>query len=201
MRHRSVLIALVLTALSIAMPRTASAQMGVLVGINSANVDFDADDAGFNISGDRRAGFVGGVSFNLPLQDMFSVEADALFAQKGTEFSFAGETGKARANYLDIPVLGRINLTGSDTARVHLFVGPSFNFKLSESFDPDEGNDEDEFETFEAALVFGGGVTVSRFRIDLRYGLGLSNILTESAGGDVLTGKNRVFSILVGYGR
>jgi hypothetical protein len=77
-----------------------------------------------------------------------------------------------------------------------LLVGPSFNFKLSEKFDPpDEGNLEDQVEKMETTLVIGGGVHVSRFRVDLRYGVGLSNISKDSGSEKV---KNRVFSILVG---
>ena len=200
MKVRAAAIVLVLAVIGLATPSTASAQVGVLVGLNMANIDFDAGSTGLTISGDRRTGFVGGVSFNLPLQDIFSVELDALFAQKGTKFNFDGDIGKAKLDYVDIPVLGRINLPGSGPARVHLLVGPSFNFKVSEKFEPDEDNDEDQFEKMETALVFGLGVTVTRFRVEGRYGLGLSNILTDDAGGGEVKGKNRVFSILVGFG-
>lgn len=201
MKIRSTATVLVLmAAFWVANPGTASAQVGVLVGLNSANVDFDVEEAGVSITGDRRMGFVGGLTFNLPVQEMFSVELDALFAQKGSEISVPAEdfSQKVKLNYLDLPVLGRINLPGSGPARVHLLVGPSFNFNISEKFDPDEGED-DEVETFETALVFGGGVTVNRFRVDVRYGLGLSNIVKDSEA-EGITGKNRVFSILVGFG-
>ena len=208
MKLRSARIVLVLASIWLAIPSTASAQVGVLVGLNMANVSFEAEDeSGITISGDRRNGFVAGLSFNLPLQDIFSVEVDALFAQKGTEFTFSefGQTdiGKIKLNYLDIPVLGRINLPSSGTTRVHLLVGPSFNFKIDEKFEEngeESDNDEDQIETLETALVFGVGVSVNRFRVDLRYGLGLSNILTDNATDGELTGKNRVFSILVGFG-
>ena len=206
MKCRSVWIVLMLAAIWVATPRPASAQVGVLVGLNSANVNFEEKSgSSVNISGDRRSGFVGGLSFNVPVQPMFSVELDALFAQKGTQFTFSGggqsDTGKLKLNYVDIPVLGRINLPGSGPARIHLLLGPSFNFKVSEKFDPEENNDKDQIETFETAFVIGGGLTVNRFRVDVRYGLGLSNILTDDAGGNEVTGKSRVFSILVGFGR
>ncbi len=55
----------------------------------------------------------------MPIQDMFSVEVDALFAQKGAKFNFSEggftDTVKVNLNYVDIPVMGRINLTGSAT--------------------------------------------------------------------------------------
>ena len=81
-------------------------------------------------------------------------------------------------------------------------VGPSFNFKISEKFEENGveiDNDEDGIEGVETALVFGGGVHVGGFRVDLRYGIGLSNIIKDSEI-EGFTGKNRVFSILVGFG-
>lgn len=204
MRFRSAWVVLMLATIWIATPRTASAQVGVLVGLNFANVNFDVTDTSVSVNGDSRTGLVAGLSFNMPIQEMFSVEVDALFAQKGTEVSFTEfgftDTSKVKLNYLDIPVLGRINLNGSAPVGVHLLIGPSFNFKLSEKFDPDEDNDDSQFERMETALLIGGGVRLSAFRVDLRYGIGLSNIIKDSVSDGFLTGKNKVFSILVGFG-
>ena len=192
-------------ALGMAIPSTASAQVGVLVGLNVANVNFDATDSSLSIKGDSRTGLVAGLSFNMPIQDMFSVEVDALFAQKGTKFT-ATESGftdsaKIKLNYVDIPVLGRINVNGSAPVGVHLLIGPSFNFKVSEKFDPEDAAEpEDSIEKMETALVFGGGVHAGNVRVDLRYGVGLSDIVKDSASDGFFTGKNRVFSILVGFG-
>jgi hypothetical protein len=197
MKFRLVLIGLMLAIISVAAPRTASAQMGLLVGLNSSTLKFD-DDEGLDV--ERRMGLAAGVAFNLPVQDMFSVELDALFAQKGAKLSDGPDTLEVELNYVDIPVLGRINLPGSGPARVHLLFGPSFNFKVGEEFEENEveSDEEDQVESFETAFVIGGGFTVSRFRIDLRYGLGLSNIAKDA--GDNEKVKNQVFSFLVGFG-
>ena len=204
MRFRSVWIVSLLAVIWLATPSMASAQVGVLVGLNVANVNFDVTDTSVSVKGDSRTGLVAGLSFNMPIQQMFSVEVDALFAQKGTTVSFTEsgftDTSKVKLNYVDIPVLGRINLNGSAPVGVHLLIGPSFNFKVSEKFDPAEDNTEDQFEKMETALLIGGGVHASKFRVDLRYGIGLSNILKDSASDGFLTGKNKVFSILVGFG-
>jgi Outer membrane protein beta-barrel domain len=176
-------------------PSTASAQVGVLVGLSRANLKIDPEEA---VKPDSRTGFVAGLSFNMPIQDMFSVEVDALFAQKGAKFTEGGDIFKVKLNYVDFPVLGKINLNGSAPVGVHLLIGPSFNFKVSEKFDPpDEGNLEDQVEKMETTLVIGGGVHASKVRLDLRYGVGLSNIAKDSGSEKV---KNRVFSILVGFG-
>jgi hypothetical protein len=204
MKVRAAAIVLVLAVIGLASPSTASAQVGVLVGLNVANVNFDVTDTSVSVNGDSRTGLVAGLSFNVPIQDMFSVEVDALFAQKGTKVSFTEsgftDSSKVKLNYVDIPVLGKINLNGSAPVGVHLLFGPSFNFKVSEKFDPEENDTEDQFEKMETALLIGGGVHVSKFRVDLRYGIGLSNIIKDSASDGFLTGKNKVFSILVGFG-
>lgn len=193
-----------LATLWVATPSTASAQVGVLVGLNMANVNFDVEDTSVSIEGDSRTGLVAGLYFNMPIQDMFSVEVDALFSQKGTEFTAREsgfvDTAKIKLNYVDIPVLARINLGGSAPVGLHLLVGPSFNFKVSEKFDPDEDDPEDSIERMETALVVGGGVHLGVFRVDLRYGVGLTNIVKDSASEGFFTGKSKVFSILVGFG-
>ena len=208
MKYRAAAIVLVLAAIGLATPSTASAQVGVLVGLNVANVNFDVTDTNVSVNGDAQTGLVAGLSFNMPVQSIFSVEVDALFAQKGTKFTFAEfglvDTGKMKLNYVDVPVLGKFNLTGPAPVGVHLLVGPSFNFKISEKFEENgvelDDEEEDQIETVETALVIGGGVHMGAFRVDVRYGIGLSNILKDSASDGFFVGKNRVFSILVGIG-
>lgn len=109
MQIRSTAMALVLLAvLSGATPAPASAQgsSGVLLGFNSAEMDFDVPELG-TLTFDRRNGFVGGIFIERTLQGPFGVEIDALFAQKGTtiDFDFAGEEPFViKVDYLDIPV-------------------------------------------------------------------------------------------------
>src|SRR5688572_33371680 len=104
MKFRLALVGLMIATLSIATARPASAQAGLLVGLNSATLKLD-DDEGVDIG--RRTGLAAGIAFNVPLQDMFSVELDALYAQKGARLSEQGGPGTLDVNlaYVDIPVL------------------------------------------------------------------------------------------------
>ena len=196
-RSASALLALS-AALFAATPSPASAQVGVLVGFNSAKVDFEDDTDVPSDAVSRRTGFVGGVTLNVPIQDVFSVEVDALVGLKGAKFDFGGgDTGTIKLTYLDVPVMGRINLGGMDTGG-HLLFGPSFNFKLNEKFEPaDPGDTDDDIKAFETSFVAGAGVMISRFRIDARYGFGLTNIDKFAADGNAI--KNQIFSILFGF--
>jgi hypothetical protein len=199
---RSVFALLTLTiALLAATPTTAAAQIGVLVGVNSAKLHLeDESEAADNEFIERRNGFVGGVTLNMPVQQVFSVEIDALVGVKGAKFDFGGgDEGTVKLTYVDFPIMGRVNIPGGTNTGFHLLFGPSFNFKLSESFDPDDDPGEDDvFGSLETAVVVGGGVKVSRLRIDARWGMGLTNLEDESdQGSDGV--KGRWFSVLFGF--
>jgi hypothetical protein len=183
-----------------ASPAAAQDQLGVLVGLNSANVEFDVE--GTSVSLDRRNGFAGGVYWVRALGEAGGVEVDALIAQKGTSISgdLFGSDMSIKLTYLDIPVLARFNGAATPTVGFQAYAGPSFNFKLSESFEL-EGVDfesEDEVKSFEMAVVLGGGVSFGRIRVDARYGLGLTSLADEDELGIDGSAKNRVFSILFG---
>ena len=201
MIRRIVSIAAVMGALVVAAPGSASAQGGgILVGLNSANLSFDGEGFG-SVDLERRNGLVAGVYADWPMTDMFKLEVNALVAQKGahiTDPDFGDELG-IDLTYLDIPVLAKVSIPTMANAGVHLYAGPSFNIKLTESFDPEEEGDEDEVETLELGFVLGGGITINRFRVDVRYGFGLNSIIDQEDLGSDATVKNKVFSVLFGF--
>ena len=149
--------------------RPASAQeIWFLKGLSSATISFGGDEA--NASADARQGIVGGKYLSHAVLGRLALELDALIAIKGTEFDFGqGDAGTAKLTYLGVPLLARVNFAVSDAARVHLIAGPSFNFKLSGTFDREGSAADDRVRTYETALVVGGGVTLNRLRIDARY--------------------------------
>ena len=73
-----------------------------LKGIKVKRPKIDVTDTNVSVNGDSQTGLVAGLTFNMPVQSMFSVEVDALFAQKGTKFTFAEngfvDTGKMKLN-------------------------------------------------------------------------------------------------------
>ena len=187
--------------LSLVSPSKASAQVqwGGLAGIVWSDVNIDPEQPDVEI--DRRVGGAGGVAMNTRIGgDIFSVEVDGLISIRGADFRDPNDPGfeqKVKLTYLEFPVLARGN-TGL-TSGGYVEFGPSFNFKLSESFDPeDPGQDEDQVETFEFAFIIGGGVKFTRIRADLRYGWGLTNIAKDQDD-DEPEFKNQYFSLLFGF--
>lgn len=190
--RRSMMLATCATAFLVASP-AAGQEIGVLKGLNSANIQFGGDGAA--ASADPRHGIVGGKYLSHVIRGPVAIELDVLMAMKGTEFEFGqSDAGKAKLLYLDFPLLARLNIPVSGAARLHLIAGPSFNFKLSGTFDREGSAADDRIKVYETALVVGGGATVNRFRIDARYGLGLTDIAKEAD----FTARNRVVSVLVG---
>ncbi|MCC7417824.1 MAG: PorT family protein [Acidobacteria bacterium] len=178
-----------------AAPSASAQNLGVLAGLSSANVEFEAH--GLTIGADAKTGFIGGLTLDYPVAGLFAIEVDGLLSMKGTKFDFGrGEAGSLTLTYLDMPVLGRLTVPAGATRRLYLMAGPSFDVKLHESSDPESSDEGSTIRAGEAAVTFGGGVIVHRFRVDARYALGLTSIVDESAEG--FTAKNRVLSILVG---
>jgi len=193
----------VLGAVSAAAPASAQERdMGALVGLNISNVDINVDDISVGLG--NRGGLIVGGFYNQVVRPAFSVEIDALISMKGSSLSSGGDKFDLNLTYLDVPALARYNIPVTREPMIHLFAGPSFNFKLrattsasgSTPFDVNE-NIGDDIKTFEAGLVLGGGVKIhERAHLDVRYACGLTNI---AEGLDDGSAKNKVLSVMVGY--
>jgi hypothetical protein len=200
------------------------AQVSVIpkVGINLANTAIDENN---DYPGQKSLlGLTAGLGINFPLtSDAFlSVQPEILYSQKGwaaeSSNAVAGYEGSYRLNYLEVPLLLKINF-GGETIRAYVNAGPSFGYLLSgrvdgrltavgvELFKIDEKlkftetpnpinlNELDANRT-EIGLNFGGGVGYSLggkiLFLDLRYNMGLTDYNRGFAS------KNRVFAITTG---
>ena len=189
---------------------TANAQLKFIpkVGVSIANVAFSTGGE----DNKSKIGFQLGGALEIGVNDMFSIQPELLFIQKGvrSEVSFLGTTVKSSVtlNYLEIPVLAKVQF-GSENLKFHVNAGPSLGIAVSgtskveaggqSESDPVEfGSDPGQTKRTDFGLQFGGGITFSNFVIDLRYGLGLSNIANVPSGSND-SAKNRAIGITVGY--
>lgn len=174
----------------------ASAQGGVIIGLNSAEIEFTGTD----IDPDRRTGLAAGLFLNLPLGGTFSIQPEVLYSQKGTKFEEDAAEVTIEIDYLDIPVLARV---ASGPTGFALFVGPSFGFKVRArakgEADGSEASEDigEDVESFDVGFILGAGYQSPRVFLDGRFQWGLSNLNKVEA--DVTEMKNRVFSILLGF--
>jgi hypothetical protein len=178
---------------------------GVKAGVNFANFKIDPEDDDMDF--DRRTGLIAGAFLVVPVSPQFAIQPEALFSMKGVtipriEDGDSDAEGRIKLDYLDVPVLARFSSPSTTGTSLHVFAGPSFNFRLSAKSglevngESDDDDISDQIERFELALVVGGGVEFGRLLIDGRYAWGLSNVNKDNQ--DDMKIKNRVFSVMAG---
>ena len=182
-------------------------QIGLKAGMNVASVAVDGDDPdGYNES---NIGFLAGGFGVWPIGGPTAIQVEALFSQKGAKLSESVDDLEAslELDYLDIPVLLRVDGPVFGSSRLHFFGGPSVSFRTAArskvtntGFEFDEGSIddiEDDIEPFDYGIVAGAGVDIGRrIVIDARYSWGLATINKDTSDGIEI--KNRVFSIMAG---
>ena len=209
----------------------AKAQIGILVkaGISAPSVTFPKQ---FEEVSKLKFGFLGGAGLNLPLGRKFSIQPEVMFVQKGEKKEYDGDgfkiTENITLNYVEIPVLVQYKLLGdNDNSGIKLFLqaGPYVGFGLGGKA-KSEGNgssmeydikfgepDNRQSSTFfldnslDFGASFGAGLGLpigpGSFLIDLRYNLGLTNLMdkqdTQTAQSSDNNSKNRYLAFSLGY--
>jgi hypothetical protein len=187
---------------------TAFAQLTVIpkAGLSVSRIKASEDD-----TGNSRPGFVLGAGLAYSLEGMnlpITIQPELLLAQKGVNTSDEDFESKTSISYLEIPVLIKYHF-GAD-GRFYVNAGPSLSFamggKVKYSGDGESGSEKIKFGTEEEdhmkgsdlGFQIGGGILLNKkFIIDLRYGLGLSNIANTEDDSNY-TEKNRSLQITVG---
>ncbi|TPE44489.1 porin family protein [Pontibacter mangrovi] len=184
--------------------------VGPRIGATFAKINFSGEDgdSDFNEAIKANAGLQFGAVANFAVNDMFSVQPELLYVQKGYKISEEGMTLKLKANYLEVPVLAKASF-GSDSYKVFFTAGPSVGYwmsgKSSFEYDGDEVSEDYEFEDgdnrTELGANIGAGiaypVSSGTVNLDVRYGFGLSSLYSDDQGD--AKAKNRVFGVSVAY--
>ena len=176
---RRILPALLLSAL---VAPVVPAQVAVKAGLSFASTT----ESEFVPDIDTRTGFVVGISLGIPLGPVVEIRPEALYVQKGGEFS---NGDKLEIDELNIPVLLQVNVPASGFSP-YLFAGPQAEYELSCTF-----ADVDCVDTNSLRWGFTGGVGVrlgGMFLVEGRYGWTLTEI------SDDVTSKPRVIKLLAG---
>lgn len=189
--------------------------IGVMVGVNYSK--FSQSPQSSDVTFEYKVGLVAGAFLGIAVNDVFSIEPQALFSQKGTKVKGTGSNssleGGVRINYIEVPVLGKFWIPVSDTqVRPFVFAGPEVEFKLSctadgailavtGSQDCDKTGTEIKLKSTDFGVTGGAGVQFKAgnqvVRVDARYTHGLSDI---NDSGDSRSIKNRAFAVTVGLG-
>lgn len=194
MKKAFIMILLLVAFLGMASSASAQAAFGVRVGVNFANLSVDPDD-GEDTS--TRTGLNVGAFATFPINPRFAFQPEVLYSQQGAEFSEEGFEGKLKADYVNVPLLAKINLSSGQNP-VSLLVGPQVGFRTGAKIEA-EGEEldlEDVTESTDWGLVVGMSATMGNFVLDGRYTWGLSNVNSDPE--DTQKVKHRVFTISVG---
>lgn len=192
-------------------PASGSAQQALSLGI-LAGADV-ADQAGADVfTPHDRFGFIGGVSAAFHLSSRWSVQVDALYDQKGGRENNDRDPGdpvdELSIGYIEVPILLKFSFSEVGT-RPELFVGPSFAFEQSCTFDVYPGGESDpaacpdaglETRSPDIGIAFGADVEIplgsGHLVIDARGVVGLGSFDDSAAELDF---RNRILALMVGY--
>jgi hypothetical protein len=209
-RYMRLRIAAVLILMLALFSGSASAQVnttgGVKGGIGFASISAE-DEELEDILSDSRTGLIVGGFVEIPLNDMFSFMIEGLYSQKGATGSFSEDgitvDSTAKVDYIEIPILAKDQFNAMSNVRPFVYGGVAPAFKasakqvvefLGEEIEEDL---DDEIESMDLGLVFGGGVQFGLFAIEARYNLGLLNINSEDD--DEGSVKSRQIAILASF--
>jgi len=216
---------LVLLAFSLCVTFITYAQTTIIpkIGISLANVEGSSDlIGGFDTK--SKIGLVLGAAVEFNISDKVSFQPELLFHQKGYSIDesegSASYTEKNTLNYIELPVL--LKLKFSD---LYLNVGPSIGFGIGGKYEyeysepgfSDNGSGKIKFgeepsnysgddsyvdNAMDFGLQFGIGYKIAgKVLIDVRYGLGLSNLMDKDTANGIDDNKsqNRSFQFTLGY--
>lgn len=191
-----------------ALAQSGPVSLGVVAGANVA------DQAGEDVFAPHdRIGFIGGVSGSFRFASRWAIQLDGLYVQKGgrenndmdPEDAFDDELS---LEYIEFPLLLKFAFTEEGT-RPEIFVGPSFAYELSCTYDtfPEGVSDpvecaEEGLQTrsLDVGIAFGADVEIplgsGHLVIDGRGIVGLNSFDDSEANLDY---RNRILALMVGY--
>ena len=182
----------------------AQVKLGLKAGVNLANYGGDGKDDledGFGTDLKSLVGFHGGLVLNAPITSdgFFAIQPELLFSQKGARLEEDGDKVTIRQNFIDLPVLAKINADGFTFE-----LGPQVGLLLSSKTKVEVGgqsqedSDTDGLNKFQVGYAVGVGYQLpSGPNFGIRYTGNFSGIEEDADDDFKLT--HRVFQFSVGY--
>ncbi|MBF03609.1 MAG: hypothetical protein CMP76_09965 [Flavobacterium sp.] len=157
-----------------------NAEFGVKGGVNFSNMyTEDVDDN--NVLTSFNAGFYA----KLPISDAVAIQPELLYSRKGAELvydnAFAEGTAKFKLNYIELPILLKLNITDSFNVHAGPYLAYLVNAQVtnetdSGTFDFEDNYDNDDFNKFDYGLSAGVGLDFESIGIGVRYNYGLQTV-------------------------
>jgi len=188
----------------------------VKAGLNLSDVLIKNEQVDLSDKAKIKPGFHVGASYELPLNDMFSVETGLLLATKGFKFSEKSTDYEYKETqsflYVDIPVTAKASFDVGKN-KIYGALGPYFGIGISGKARYEEtsggstdtntevvnwgSGEDDDLKRMDFGLAFGAGYELGSIQFALFYNLGLANIIPNPENG--MRVKHRVTGISLGY--
>ena len=205
-----------LAACLLAAPAVAQPSFGVRAGLSAASLRVEGEElvstADRSQTRAARVGVAAGAWARLGVTPRLSVQAEASFVQKGSRFTddipgFRTQTNDTDLAYLEVPVLARYAAVRSPGLDAGVYAGPALGLLLSdtETITVDGGEPSQALEQYTTTdLGVAVGVDVARGAVgaDLRYTLGLADVLDPQAafgGASGAVARNGALTLAVTY--
>ena len=175
-------ILMVLFALCLVLPASAQVNLGVLGGLNLANIDVDPDQ---DMDWETRTvfGFGGVLDYNM--NDFITFRLEPMYLLKGTKVEEGGYKSEFKLAFLEVPVMFKYAF-GTGEIKPYVMAGPTIGFLMSSKVEMSYGGEsaeedwKDETTSIEFGLGFGAGVSMpmgnNSIFVEARYALGLTNL-------------------------
>jgi hypothetical protein len=205
MTIRSATFTITALAIALSLPGTAQAQgFGFSGGVSIA--ELTGDDVADRL--ESRTGFQIGAFADVPLRGIVSLQPGLYYVQKGAE-SRGTLVEEIAIDYVEVPLLLRVDVSPERTLGVNAYLGPVFSFQVkcegispnaSVSCEDDAVPDFDISKSFDLGAAFGAGLTyaVSPGVSLLAHGIWNFGLLSLDESPADLSVKNETLMLSVG---
>lgn len=205
MKKNILSLAVLVAALTFALPSLAQVKFGVKAGLNMNSVSLK--DYQGNFDGNNRTGFFAGVTADVtvPLAGL-GVEASLLYDNKSIALSDGNAESKKTLHYVSLPISAKYTIGFSSLASVYFATGPQFSWNVGDkSWAIDDIGNGWELKKSEFSWNVGAGVTaLKHIRVGYNYNIGIGKTAEATVLGTAVQGikgklKNNTHQISLTY--
>lgn len=214
---KTIVISMMLLLLVLAaLPARALVTFGVKGGLNNSKIVFSP---ALDMPGQK---YLQGYCFGAFLSLNFGpigIQPEVLYSRRGMEAQILlnptdpSSLAQARImlDYIEIPLLVRLNVIPAGPVKLYVFGGPSYGFlqkakaRITYMGISEDEDIKEDFQNKALAAVGGLGLDIKipllfKVSVDARYHYGLGNILSESSSVPTDKARNTGLSVLLGIG-
>lgn len=194
MKKNILSLAVLVAALTFAMPSQAQIGFGVKAGLNLNSISLKGNGTK-NLDANNRAGFFAGVTADVTIPLLgFGADASLLYDNKSISLSEGNGKNSKTLHYISLPINVKYTVGLSSLASVYVATGPQFAWNVgSKSWAPSHLTEGWELTNSEFSWNVGLGATVlSHVRVGYNYNIGIGDTAETTflnTAGKAITGK------------